>query len=73
MKYVNSCFFTVTDGGHFGFYALENSARLFKGGVVTYFFTNTLRYLKQAANLTCRRLVTESGFWTLLYNLMCNI
>ena len=25
--------FIVTDGGHFGFYALENSARLFKRGV----------------------------------------
>ena len=29
--------FTVTDGGHFGFYSLENSARLFKRGVVAYF------------------------------------
>ena len=58
--------FTVTDGGHFGFCALENSARLFKRGVVAYFFTNTLSYLKQASNLTCRRFVTESGFWTLL-------
>ena len=29
--------FTVTDGGHFGFYALENSARLFKRGVGAYF------------------------------------
>ena len=58
--------FTVTDGGHFGFYALENFARLFKRGVGAYFFTNTLSYLKQPSNVTCRMLVTESWFWTLL-------
>ena len=58
--------FTVTDGGHFGFYALENSARLFKRGVGAYFFTNTLSYPKQPSNVTCKRLVTESWFWTLL-------
>ena len=33
----------MTDGGHFGFYALENSARLFKRGVRAYFF---YKYLK---------------------------
>ena len=27
----------MTDGSHFGFYALENSARLFKRGVGAYF------------------------------------
>ena len=60
--------FTVTDGGHFGFYDLKNSTRLFKRGVGANFFifTNTLRYLKQLSNVTCRRLVTESWFWTLL-------
>ena len=35
--------FTVTDGGHFGFYSLENSARLLKRGVGAYFF---YKYLK---------------------------
>ena len=30
------------------------------------FFTNTLSYLKQPSNVTCRRLVTESWVWTLL-------
>ena len=30
--------FTVTDGGHFEFYALENSACLFKRCVGAYFF-----------------------------------
>ena len=35
--------FTVTDGGHFEFYALENYARLFKRGVGAYFF---YKYLK---------------------------
>ena len=35
--------FNVTDGGHFGFYALENYARLFKRGVGVYFF---YKYLK---------------------------
>ena len=59
--------FTVTDGGHFEFYAPENSARLFERDVGAYFFTNTLSYLKQPSNVTCRRLVTESWFWTLLY------
>ena len=54
--------FTVIDGGHFGFYALENSARLFKRGVGAYFFTNTLSYPKQTSNVTCRKLVTESWF-----------
>ena len=29
--------FTVTDGGHFGFYALENSAGLFKRGIGAFF------------------------------------
>ena len=29
--------FSVTDGGHFGFYALKNSARLFKRGVGAFF------------------------------------
>ena len=29
--------FTLTDGCHFGFYALENSARLLKRGVGAYF------------------------------------
>ena len=52
--------FTVTDDGHFEFYALENFARLFKKGVGAYFFTNTLCYLKQPSNITCRRLFTES-------------
>ena len=33
----------------------------------SFFFTNTLRYLKQSSNVTCRRLVSESWFWTLLY------
>ena len=60
--------FTMTDGGHFGFYALENSARPFKRGVRAYFFTNTSSYLKQPSNVTCRRLVMESWFWTLLQN-----
>ena len=35
--------FTVTDGGHFGFYALKNSAHFFKRGVGAYFF---YKYLK---------------------------
>ena len=30
--------FTVIDGGHFGFYAPENFARLFKRGIGAYFF-----------------------------------
>ena len=34
--------FTVTDGGQFGFYALQNSARLFKRGVGVFFY----KYLK---------------------------
>ena len=59
MSYINAC---MTDGGHFGFYALENSARLFKRGIGAYFFTNTLSHLKQPSNLTCRRLVMESWF-----------
>ena len=58
--------FIVTDGAHFGFYALENFASPFKRGVGAYFFTNTLSYLKQPSNVTCRRLVPESWFWTLL-------
>ena len=58
--------FTETDGGHFVFYAPENSARLFKRGVGAYFFKNTLSYPKQPSNVTCRRLVTKSWFWTLL-------
>ena len=39
--------FTVIDGSHFGFCAVENSARLFKRNVGAYFFTNTLSYPKQ--------------------------
>ena len=41
----------VTDGIHFGFYALENSARLFKRSVGAYFFTNTSRYLNNHQTL----------------------
>ena len=44
--------FTVTDGGHFGFYTLKNSARPFKRGVGAYFFTNTFSYPKQPSNVT---------------------
>ena len=62
--------FTVTDGSHLVFYALENSARLFKRGVGAYFFLNTSSYPKQLSNVTCRRLVTESLFWTLLFFLL---
>ena len=58
--------FTVTDGHHFGSYDYENFACLFKRGVEAYFLTNTLSYLKQPSNFTCRRLVTESWFCTLL-------
>ena len=48
---ISDFLFTVTDGGHFGFYALEISASLFK----------------RESNVTYRTLVTESWFWTLLY------
>ena len=54
--------FTVTNGGHFRFYALENSARFFKRGVVAYFFTNTLSYLKQPSNLQ------KVGHWIMVLN-----
>ena len=50
--------FTVTDGSYFGFYALGNSHPPFQRSL---FFTNTLSYLKQPSNLTCRRLVAESS------------
>ena len=56
---------TVIDGGHFGFYALQNSAHVFLRGVGA-FFTNTSNYLKQLLNLICQRLVMESWFWTVL-------
>ena len=52
--------FSVTDGAHFGFYALENSACLFKRGVGAYFLTNTSNYLKQPSNLTCRSAILLS-------------
>ena len=48
--------FTVTDGGHFEFYTLENAVHLFKRGVGAYFFIITLSYLKQPSNVTCRGL-----------------
>ena len=48
--------FTVSDDGHLGFYAVENSARLFKKGVAAYFYLKAT--LKLPSNLTCRRLVT---------------
>ena len=38
--------FTVIDGGHFGFYALENFARLFKRGIGAYFFYKFLKVPK---------------------------
>ena len=46
--------FTVINSGHFGFYAVENTAHLFERGVGAYIFTNTLSYLKQPSNLTCK-------------------
>ena len=49
--------FTVTDGGHFGFYALENSARLFKRGVGAYFF---YKYLK-LPKTTVKRYLQKVG------------
>ena len=49
--------FTVTDGGHFGFYALENSTRLFKRGVEAYFF---YKYLK-LPKTTVKRYLQEVG------------
>ena len=49
--------FTVTDGGHFGFYALKHSARLFKRGVGAFFYkylkvpkTIVKRYLQKAGH-----------------------
>ena len=49
--------FTVTDGGHFGFYARENSARLFKRGVGAYFF---YKYLK-LPKTTVKRYLQKVG------------
>ena len=49
--------FTVTDGGDFGFYAPENSARLFKRGVKAYFF---YKYLK-LPKTTVKRYLQKSG------------
>ena len=54
--------FTVTDGGHFGFYALENSARLFKRGVEAYFFTNTLSYQNNRQTLLAEGWSRNHGF-----------
>ena len=50
--------FTVTNDGYFGFYALENSACLFKRGVGAYFFykypklpkTTVERYLQKVGH-----------------------
>ena len=49
--------FTVTDGGHFGFHALENPARLLKRGVGAFFYkylklpkTNVKRYLQKVGH-----------------------
>ena len=50
--------FTGTGGGHFGFYSLENSARLFERGVGAYFITNT--YIK-LHKTTVKRFLQKVG------------
>ena len=47
----------MTDGGHFGFYALENSDRFFKRGVGAYFF---YKYLK-LPKTTIKRYLQKVG------------
>ena len=43
--------FIVTDGGHFGCYALKQFANFFWRGVGAYYFTKTLSYLNNRQTL----------------------
>ena len=54
--------FTVTDGGHFGFYALKNFARLFIRGVGAYFFYKYLKLPKTTVIPYLQKVVTNHGF-----------